>query len=316
MLATPGTTVPTGSQWAHEIKWDGMRVLADVREGTVRLFARSENDVTVSFPELRSLGSVADDLLLDGEVVAFRAGTPSFEALAERMHVQDGRKAARLASTTPVTYVAFDLLRLHGEDLTGRPLAERRAMLERLELAGGSVQVPPIYDDGRALAEATREQGLEGVVSKRLDSPYRPGRRSQDWLKFPHRPTISCVVGGWRPETGSMGRLGSILVGVPGQAGLLYRGRSGAGLAGRAGGRLLELLRPLETDESPFVDEVPRVDALGATWLRPELVVDLAALRVTTAGRLRQPAYRGVRSDLRPSDLATSTNTPTDSRRS
>jgi bifunctional non-homologous end joining protein LigD len=113
-----------------------------------------------------------------------------------------------------------------------------------------------------------------------------------------------------------MGRLGTILVGVPGPAGLLYRGRSGAGLAGRAGGRLLELLRPLETDESPFVDEVPRVDALGATWLRPELVVDLAALRVTTAGRLRQPAYRGVRSDLRPSDLATSTNTPTDSRRS
>ncbi len=305
MLASPGTAIPTGPGWTHEIKWDGMRVLADVHEGAVRLTARSENDVTASFPELAVLATLAEDMLLDGEVVAFRDGIPSFAALADRMHVRDARRAARLATSTPVTYLAFDLLRLYGEDLTAQPLTARRSLLERLELDGGAIQVPPTYDDGKALARATREQGLEGIVSKRLDSPYRPGRRSDDWLKFPHRHTVSCVVGGWRPETSGSGRLGGLLVGVPSAdgPGLLYRGRSGSGLAGRAGERLLERLRPWETEHSPFLDEVPRIDARGATWVQPQVVVDLETLQVTEAGRLRQSAYRGVRTDLTPHDL-------------
>lgn len=305
MLATPGTRIPAGAAWTHEIKWDGMRVLADVRDGALRLWSRNENDVTVSFPELAALADppCPEDMLLDGEVVALRDGIPSFQALTDRMHVKDVKRAERLTSVTPVTLMVFDLLRLYAVDLTARPLAERRETLERLDLGHGPWQVPPTFADGHVLAEATREQGLEGVVSKRLSSPYHPGRRSTDWLKFPVRASASYLVGGWRLETDSTSRLGALLVGARTPEGLSYRGRVGSGIAGRAGPQLKELLAPLETDASPFCDEVPRLDARGTTWVRPQVVVDIEALEVTEGRRLRQPAYRGVRHDLDPQDV-------------
>jgi bifunctional non-homologous end joining protein LigD len=305
MLASAGTAIPRGPEWAHEIKWDGMRVLVDVDDGHVKLLSRNGNDVTVSFPELSALvgPGMPDNMLLDGEVVALDGGLPSFSALAERMHVSDARRARRLAIARPVTFMAFDLLRLYGVDLTSRPLAERRASLERIGLAGPNIQVPPTYDDGDALHAATLEQGLEGVVSKRLSSRYSPGRRSADWLKFPHRGSISVVIGGWRLETDSSSRLGAVLVGRPGPNGLSYLGRVGSGLAGKAQEAVLDALRPLTIDASPFSDEVPGVDAEGTVWVRPEVVVDVQALGLSTQGRLRQPAYRGLRPDLSPGEL-------------
>ena len=304
MLATRGTSVPSGTAWLHEVKWDGMRVLVEVSGGAVRIWSRNENDVTVSFPELHDLADLDHDVLLDGEVVAFLDGLPRFGALADRMHVTQGARARALATTNPVTLLVFDLLRLDGEDLTGRPLTERRAALEGLGLAGVHWQVPAAYDDGPMLLRATEQQGLEGIVSKKRSSRYHPGRRSADWLKFPHRPTGSYVVGGWRRETDSRTRLGAVLVGEPTPAGLRYRGRVGSGIAGKAGQRLLEVLRPLEAESSPFVDEVPKVDAQGTTWLVPEVVVEVASLGFTPAGRLRQPSFLGLRSDLQPGDLA------------
>jgi ATP-dependent DNA ligase len=282
-----------------------MRVLVDVDDGHVKLLSRNGNDVTVSFPELSALvgPGMPDNMLLDGEVVALDGGLPSFSALAERMHVSDARRARRLAIARPVTFMAFDLLRLYGVDLTSRPLAERRASLERIGLAGPNIQVPPTYDDGDALHAATLEQGLEGVVSKRLSSRYSPGRRSADWLKFPHRGSISVVIGGWRLETDSSSRLGAVLVGRPGPNGLSYLGRVGSGLAGKAQEAVLDALRPLTIDASPFSDEVPGVDAEGTVWVRPEVVVDVQALGLSTQGRLRQPAYRGLRPDLSPGEL-------------
>lgn len=305
MLATPGTAVPGGPGWAHEVKWDGMRVLADVHDGTLTLRSRNENDVTASFPELAGLAAAHDDMLLDGEVVALDGGIPSFSALAERMHVRDRRRAGSLVATRPVTLMVFDLLRLYGVDVTSRTLAERRSTLGRLGLRGPHWQVPPAYDDGLALQEAVAAQGLEGVVSKRLSSRYLPGRRSSDWLKFAQRPSTSVVVGGWRLETGSSHRLGALLVGVPGGEGLFYRGRVGSGLAGVAQTAVLEALVPLAADTCPFTDEVPRVDAAGTRWVRPRVVVDVEALGATAAGRLRQPAYRGLRPDLSLDDLLT-----------
>ena len=305
MLASPGTAIPSGQQWTHEIKWDGMRVLADVADGQIRLFSRNENDVTASFPELSTLTApgMPDDMLLDGEVVALHAGVPSFSALAERMHVSDVRKARGLAVARPVTFMVFDLLRLYGVDLTSRPLAERRATLERIGLGGPNAQLPPTYDDGVALQAATLEQGLEGVVSKRLSSRYSPGRRSPDWLKFAHRGSRSVVVGGWRPETDSANRLGALLVGAPTLRGLTYLGRVGSGLAGREQDRVMAILRDLSIDLSPFAQKVPPVDARGTTWVRPEVVVEVQSLGLSPAGRLRQPAYRGLRPDLSPDDL-------------
>ncbi len=304
MLATRGDHVPTGAGWAHEVKWDGMRVLVEHADGRLRVWSRNQNDVSVSFPELQGLAAVLpEDTLLDGEVVALGEGVPSFGALADRMHVRDATRAQRLAATNPVTLLAFDVLRVDGEDLLDRPLAERRERLLALGLDDVAWQVPPQYDDGPMLLAAAEEQGLEGIVSKRLAAAYKPGRRSRDWLKFPIRPTASYVVGGFRWETGSTHRLGALLVGEPGPAGLRYRGRVGSGVSGRAGVLLGELLEPLRTTTPPFADEVPRVDRLGTEWVEPVLVVDVQYLRLTTDGRLRQPAYRGVRRDLEAGEL-------------
>jgi bifunctional non-homologous end joining protein LigD len=267
MLATRGTHVPTGADWQHEVKWDGMRVLVDVRRGAARLWSRNENDATVSFPELAALP--VQDALLDGEVVAFADGGPSFAALAERMHVSRADRALRLAERMPVTLLVFDLLRLDGRDLLDEPLRVRRDALTALDLNDDRWQTPPAYDDGPMLFEATRQQGLEGIVSKRVTSRYRPGQRSKDWLKFAHRRRDSYVVGGWRRETDSLDRLGAVLVGEPTAAGLLYRGRVGSGIAGKKAVLLREVLDGLTRGSTPFADEVPRPDALGTTWVEP-----------------------------------------------
>lgn len=308
MLATRGDHVPTGPDWVHEVKWDGMRVLVDRTPDRLRIFSRNENDVTVSFPELHALANVGQDFLLDGEVVALGEGIPTFGALQDRMHVRDAARAHRLSEKNPVTLIAFDVLRLDGQDVCERPLSERRELLLGLGLDTvpdrmGAWHVPPTYDDGQMLLSAAEQQGLEGIVSKRLSSRYRPGIRSREWLKFPIRPTGSFVVGGYRHEIGSDQRLGAVLVGQPTATGLAFRGRVGSGIAGKAGRLLAELLTPHVVDSSPFETVLPRLDREGTVWVEPLLVVDVQYLRITNDGRLRQPAYRGVRTDLSPSDL-------------
>lgn len=308
MLASVADRVPTGPEWVHEVKWDGMRVIAEVRDGALSLYSRSGRQITAGYPELAGIAGLYDDITLDGELVALDGGRPSFAALAERMHVADSRKAAHLAAVRPVTLMIFDVLRLFGSDLTGQPWSARRSLLERLDLDSRHWQVPPTYADGEDLYAATAEQQLEGIVSKRRDSVYAAGRRSPDWRKSSHRATLSVVVGGWRPEVGSTShRLGAVLAGVPdGAGGWRYVGRVGSGLAGSAGVTLATALRPLRRPESPFSTEVPAVDADGTTWVDPAVVVDVRALGWGGGGegpRLRQPAFVGVRSDLEPGDL-------------
>jgi bifunctional non-homologous end joining protein LigD len=305
MLATRGTHVPTGGDWSHEVKWDGIRLLAEVADG-VRLWTRNENDATIAWPEIAS-AAPDRDLLVDGEVIALNdRGLPDFGVLQDRMHVRRATTAERKSQVLPATFMAFDLLRLDGRDLHRLPLEERRALLTGLVddgVVAGTWQVPPAYADGGMLFEATHQQGLEGIVSKRLSSRYEFGQRTPHWLKFPHRRRSSYVVGGWRLETDSANRLGALLVGEPTADGLVYRGRVGSGIAGGRGPALLELLEPLTRSDSPFVDEVPRVDALGTRWVEPTVVVDVEALGMSRQQRLRQPSYRGVRPDLGPEDL-------------
>ncbi len=311
MLATATDRLPHGPEWVHEVKWDGMRVLADVHAGHLRMTSRNGNDVTVSFPELAGLAGTYDDLLLDGEVVTLDGGVPSFSALAERMHVTDARRAERLARERPVTLMVFDLLRLFGQDLTGQPWSARRELLDRLELSGPRWQVPPVHDDPDELWAATREHGLEGVVSKRRAAPYRPGRRSDDWRKRAHRTDLSAVVGGWRPETSGQPRIGAVLVGLPAPGGgWRYAGRSGSGMTGRMARQLADLLGPLTRATPPFVDEVPAVDAHGTTWVEPRVVVEIRTLGDTTQQRLRHPILRGIRRDLTPADVRTQSVPP------
>lgn len=309
MLATPGLGVPRGGGWAHEVKWDGMRVLVDVHDGRVRITSRTERDVTVAFPELTDAASGLadfDDLLLDGEVVVMQNGLPSFAALAHRFAVTNDRAARALASTEPVTLMVFDVLRAAGNDLTGRPLRERRALLDGLSgagLTGRWVQVPPVFDDGDELIAATASAGVEGIVSKRWDSRYHPGARSEDWRKSVHRTTGSFVLGGWRPQKDTTDRLGALLLGSPAPGGLLFRGRIGSGLAGRTGADLLDRLQEATTTSDPFVVPVPAVDARGTRWLSPHLIADVEFHGTTASGRLRQPTWRGLRPDLDVADL-------------
>jgi len=309
MLATPADPdrgLPKdGSRWAYEVKWDGWRVLADIHDGTVRLWSRSEREITAAFPELEAIGQAHPDVLLDGEVVILQAGIPSFTALADRIHVSDPRRASALAARNPATLVAFDALRMYGVDLTGRSWQERREALERLPASGEHWQLSPVYEDVDILLEATREQGLEGVVAKRRSSVYRAGARSSDWRKLAHRRVQSVLIGGWRPEVNDRSQIGALLVGVWAAPGVLrFAGRMGSGLAGPGPqADLRRLLTPLQLDKSPFDDTVPRPDAKGATWVEPRIVVDVRHLGRTEGGRLRQPVFRGIRSDLEPEDV-------------
>jgi bifunctional non-homologous end joining protein LigD len=300
MLATTGT-LPLGPGWSFEFKWDGVRVLSSFKGGPPQLFARSGTTVTAAYPEISGL-ELPDGTLLDGEMVVLdTAGRPSFTALAERMHVRDKTRAAQLAASLPVTYMIFDLLRYAGEDLKHLPYAERRARLEELDLSGPHWMVPPVFLDGPATAAAARENKLEGVVAKRLDTPYIPGLRSPDWIKVKFDRTGDYVIGGWRPGAR---RLGGLLVGVPGPDGLLlFRGRVGGGISGASEQELLSVLRPLDIKTSPFASgAVPREDARGAHWVRPDLVVEVRYGNRTPDRRLRFPRFLRLRPDKTPAE--------------
>ncbi|HET9657452.1 MAG TPA: non-homologous end-joining DNA ligase [Kineosporiaceae bacterium] len=298
-----------GSAWAYEVKWDGMRVLADITDGRVRLSTRTGGDVTAAFPELSGPAAQHRDVLLDGEVVVLRDGVPSFAALAERIHVRDLRRGQALAAALPATFIVFDVLRLYGVDLTGRSWQERREALERLAPMGPAWQLSPVYDDRDALVAATLEQGLEGVVAKRRSSRYLPGARSGDWVKLAHRRFQTCLVGGWRTETHARGRIGALLIGVwdtgaEGVRGLRYAGRVGSGLTGVSAAELQRLLGPLERDSPPFAGPVPRLDAAGSIWVEPQVVVEVRHKGHTEGGRLREPVLRGLRPDADPATVA------------
>ena len=305
MLAVPGD-LPEGPEWVYEVKWDGMRLLADVADAQVRLFTRSGRDVTANFPELADLSRVAPDVLLDGEVVLLERGVPSFHALTERMHTAVD---AATALARPVTLMLFDVLRLYGVPLLDRPLDERRATLERLDTAAvGALALSPTYTDGPALLAATGQRGMEGVIAKRRDGVYRPGVRSPGWVKATHRLSQVCLVGGWRPEgvstpRASRGRIGALLLGLPEDDGRLrYAGRVGSGLASAAAQRSLTL-RLVDAEGSPFTERLPRPDARGARWCEPRTVVEVTHMGWTEAGKLWQPVFRGVRDDLDPADV-------------
>jgi bifunctional non-homologous end joining protein LigD len=302
MLATAGT-LPRGPGWSFEFKWDGVRVLSEFSGSSPRLWARSGTSVTLAYPEIAPL-ALPPDSLLDGEMVVLdQYGHPSFTALAERMHVREPRLAARLAATLPVTYMIFDLLRYDGVPLLTLPYAERRARLEELDLGAGPWMVPPAFTDGPATEAAARENSLEGVVAKRLDTPYVPGARSADWIKVKFDRTGDYVIGGWRAGAR---KLGGLLVGVPGPDGrLLFRGRVGGGIGAAAERDLLATLEPLADSTSPFAaGAVPREDSRGAQWVRPELVVEVRYGNRTPDGRLRFPRFLRLRPDKTPDECA------------
>ncbi|MEU5695899.1 non-homologous end-joining DNA ligase [Actinosynnema sp. NPDC020468] len=306
MLATPGP-LPSGAGWAYEFKWDGVRLVVYVRGGAVRALTRNDIDVTGAYPELGVLAGALGgrDAVLDGEVVAVDAGgRPDFARLQSRMHVREPGEALRAA--VPVAYYVFDLLHL-GTPLLALPYAERRARLAGCGLTGHrEVLVPPHFTgvDGRDVLGAAVEHGLEGVVAKRVDSRYEPGRRSAAWVKVPLLHTREVLIGGWRPGEGRRaGTIGSLLLGVPTPDGLHYAGKVGTGFTHAALITLHDLLRPLEQPRSPFASAVPPREAAHAHWTAPLLVAEVEFRTRTPEGRLRHASWRGLRPDRTPDDI-------------
>jgi bifunctional non-homologous end joining protein LigD len=309
MMAQP-SELPSGDDgWAYEMKWDGVRTSAYLDGGRLlRLVSRTGRDVTVAYPELLALGPATGHrpMVLDGEIVAFGQGRPSFETLQPRIHVSTAAQAAAMANQVPVTYLIFDLLYLDGDLTLPLPYRQRRERLDGLGLAGPSWQTPPSFTDvaGADVLAAATAQRLEGVVAKRLASTYRAGERSPDWRKV--KPTFrqEAVVGGINPGQGNRaGTIGSLLIGVHTEDGLAYAGKVGTGFTAATLRLLDHELEPLHTKTSPFATPVPREFSRTAQWVQPRAVIEVAFAGWTSEGRMRAASYRGLRTDKDPAEV-------------
>ncbi len=303
MLASSGP-IPQDPGWAFEFTWDGVRSLADVGPDGVRLVGGDRRAIATRYPELDALPALTKRrrLLLDGKIVALDAcGRPSFSRLQQRMNLQ--RPSATVLRRVPVAYYVFDLLRLDDHPTFELPYRRRRELLEELDLAGGPMVVPPYFPDvdGQAMLDTAAEYGLSGVIAKRVDSGYRPGRRSRSWVATALRHTQEVVVGGWLPgRTGPGTPLGSLLVGVPTEQGLRFAGQVGTGFTDAGRRELGDRLTGLGCTESPFVDDVPQRAARDARWVAPELLGEVSYRQWTAHGRLGHPTWLGLRRGKHP----------------
>ena len=309
MAATLSTLPSDDENWAYEIKWDGIRAIAYCEVGRLRLQSRTLRDITATYPELRplagDLGSA--EAILDGEIVAFDdTGRPSFGRLQGRMNLASESAVRRRMGDCPVTYMIFDLLYLDGRTLIDLPYEERRERLDALALEGPNWQTPSYHrGDGKGLLDLTRQRNLEGLVAKRLDSRYLPGRRTRAWLKVKNVMSQELVIGGWLPGQGRRaGTLGALLVGYneeeDGERRLRYAGRVGTGFSDEELDRMSSLLEPLRTDKSPFTGRQPPRESI---FVEPELVAEIEFREWTATRTLRAPSYKGLRPDKEPSEV-------------
>jgi bifunctional non-homologous end joining protein LigD len=299
MLATPAETVPPGSEWLFEVKWDGYRAIAYLRGGEAKLVSRNGNDLTERFRGIanaipRTLKT--PDCVLDGEVCALdEQGRPSFSAMQQ---AKPG---------TPIVYEVFDVLEVDGDPLVDLPLQERRKRLAKLlDRRNTTVRLSETFEDGEGLLEAAKQQHLEGIVAKRVDSPYRQARRTRDWLKVKTHGRQEFVIAGYTKGQGRRtGRFGSLVLGVWRGEELVYAGNVGTGFTDRVIDELLAKLRPLEQKESAFavVPKMPKVRRADVVWVRPELVCEVEFVEWTHDGRLRAPSFQGLREDKQPREV-------------
>jgi bifunctional non-homologous end joining protein LigD len=314
MLATPADAPPQGAGWAYEIKWDGVRALAYFERGNVHAFSRRDNELTESFPEFQEVAGALGEsaAVLDGELVA-RAGV-GFSGIQQRLHLTDRSQIAHRARAVPVTYIVFDLLHLDGRSLLDLPYDERRSALASLPLfgqppqEGAAARIAESFCDakGEDVLAAVQGAGLEGIVAKQRRSPYRPGRRTGEWLKIKVGRMQEAVIGGWTEgQGGRSGDLGALLLGIPDDGGrLVYAGKVGTGFSEAVRRDLLARLAPLATPESPFSARLEPREAVGAHFVQPVLVGEVRYGEWTPDGRLRHPTWRGLREDKSPGDVS------------
>ena len=306
MLAKPGKLPADERNWSFEVKWDGVRAIAYAKPGRLRLESRNLREITDSYPEVRGilLQLGMREAVFDGEIVAFDdTGRPSFGRLQQRMHVTSPASVRRLAASSPVVYAIFDLLYLDGHSLVDRTYVERRERLESLGLEGSAWRVPAAHPGaGSRLLEATRAQGLEGIIAKHLRSRYEPGKRTGGWVKIKHTMRQELVIGGWLPGEGRRSeRIGALLMGYFEEGTVRYAGRVGTGFTEAALGTLAERLAPLRRETNPFRDppKLPR----EAMFVEPRLVAEIEFTEWTADGVMRAPSFKGLRDDKAPEEV-------------
>ncbi|MGH3902292.1 MAG: non-homologous end-joining DNA ligase [Pseudonocardiaceae bacterium] len=293
MLPTAGP-LPTGPGWAFEFSWDGVRSLACAQPDRMRLFSGTHRSISAAYPELEALAG-RRRMLLDGKIVALDScGRPSFAELQLRMNLQ--RPTRGVLRRAPVAYYVFDVLRLDDRSTLGLPYRRRRELLEELDFADGPVVLPPYFPDtdGQVVLDTAAQYGLPGVIAKRADSSYRPGR-SRSWVQTTLRQTQEVFIGGWVPDRRHAATIGALLVGVPTERGLRYAGQVGTGFTQASRRELRDLLTELEQRSSPFADEVPRDSDRVVHWVAPRLLGEVSHRQWTPRGRLGHPTWRGLR---------------------
>ncbi|MBX3230694.1 MAG: non-homologous end-joining DNA ligase [Labilithrix sp.] len=292
--------------WLFELKLDGVRIVADKRGASVSLSYRKQRDATDSYAEIvDALAKLPEDrVVLDGEIVAFDAnGRPDFQLLAQRFQ-SDPKRARRMAAgQVPVVYIVFDCLAIGGYDLRGFPLEARKEILNRVvpPEAGGLVRQHPTFDRGGDLFRFCEEHSLEGVVAKKLGSPYRPGERTSEWLKIKREHDCELVVVGWTEGESARSTLGALDVASWEGDELVYRGKVGSGLSAATILTLLPRLEALQVDE-PVTTRGVYSAAKQRFYCKPELVVSVRYGMMQRDGLLRFPTFRGLRPDVDPKD--------------
>lgn len=310
MLAKAGRLPEHPEDYAFEIKWDGLRAVAYLAQGKIRLLSRNLKDITAQYPEIAQLGEMAADrlLVLDGEIIALdEDGKPSFARLQHRMGLRSPLTIRRMLEQIPTTFMLFDLLHLDDRSLLALPYTERRIFLAELNLQGPGWQTPAYYaGEGAELLAASRSLRLEGIIAKRLDSVYEAGRRTGAWLKIKNQRRQELVIGGWVAGEGKrQGTIGAILVGyydpqAEPRHKLQFAGKVGTGFSSRMLADLEQRFSDLATADCPFVTPPPLG---GAHYLKPLLVGDFEFTEWTPRNTLRHPSFKGLRFDKPPADV-------------
>ncbi|WP_094607265.1 Multifunctional non-homologous end joining DNA repair protein LigD [Sporomusa silvacetica DSM 10669] len=315
MLAKTGPLPSAQTEYSFEIKWDGIRVLFYLEKNSFTLMSRNLKDITPQYPELAALAKVVandhTELILDGEIVAFDTdGRPSFSLLQHRLGLKKAMVMAEMLTRVPANYIIFDILSLDHSPLLEKSYTQRRAILENLTLSGPHWQTPSYKTgDGKTILAASRKLGLEGIIAKRLDSPYQAGKRTGAWIKIKNQRRQELVIGGWIPGQGArQGQIGALLLGyydstpqsveacgIPQH--LLYAGKVGTGFTEATLAVLAKLLAPLRRETNPFSHQPT---TKNARFVEPLLVGEFEFTEWTPNHTLRHPSFKGLRDDKDP----------------